>query len=101
MKDGHHSRVKVGHQDLDSLVCLARHCLTNISDHQYDDDADDDGGGDAGDDCGVGSAADDDGGSVGPAAADDGADIGGSALDDYDGVDAADTVIYLSRGLSV
>ena len=42
MKDGHDGRIKVRHQDLDSLVRLAAHCLTNISDHQYDDDDDDD-----------------------------------------------------------
>ena len=41
MKDGHDGRIKVRHQDLDSLVRLAAHCLTNISDHQYDDDDDD------------------------------------------------------------
>ena len=37
VEDVHHSRVEVGHQDLDSLVRLAAaHCtLTNISDQQY------------------------------------------------------------------
>ena len=37
VEDVHHSRVEVGHQDLDSLVRLAAaHCtLANISDQQY------------------------------------------------------------------
>ena len=56
MKDGHDGRIKVRHQDLDSLVRLAAHCLTNISDHQYDDEGDDDG---FDDDGGGGASADD------------------------------------------
>ena len=37
VEDVHHSRVELGHQDLDSLVRLAAaHCtLANISDQQY------------------------------------------------------------------
>ena len=38
VKDVHHSRVELGHQDLDSLVGLAaaHSTLTNISGQQYD-----------------------------------------------------------------